>query len=116
MEFMNHPIFRASNRYHVPTKEMTQDLYKLYELLRDLNLSLRSKQMSFETAADCSDSWQIVCISYDAAKVIDSTESAKGLRRAHPISRKQRAERMFSEGKMAKGELIRYFFEKIRLF
>jgi hypothetical protein len=81
-------------------------------LFSEPNLSLKTRQRTFETAADCPDSWRVVCVSHAALIQIVQTTSAKGLRRAHPTSRYERARHLFERNQpLDRSGLLQYFFK-----
>jgi len=107
------PDFEQFNRPHCVVPATEDFLYRLYEMLfSEPGLSLRTRQRTFETAADCPDSWRVVCVSHDALVQIVQTASAKGLRRAHPTSRSERAGHLFERDRpLNRSELLPYFFK-----
>ena len=105
--------FRDFNRPYDPPPETAAFLFRLYRFLfTEASIELRRKQLMFEAGADCGDSWRVVCISEDALVHIYSTDSARCLKRAHPISRWQRIHYLFDrDNPLNKHELIHYFFK-----
>lgn len=104
-----HPL----NRPHSVDKSTGDFLYSLYTLLFDAkHLELSVKQRTFETAAVCPHSWRVVSISVDALRHINENKSAKGLHRAHVLSRNERAWHMFNrDSPLNQDDLLLYFFE-----
>lgn len=102
-----------ANRPHSVDKATSDFLYCLYNLLFTAeSLSLRTKQRTFETAADSKNSWRVVSISAAALEQLIKTGTAKGLRRGHVLTRKSRAEYLFNRKSPLKAKaLLAYFFE-----
>jgi len=105
--------FRECNRPYHPPSESAHFLFRLYRLLfSEAGIELRKKQLMFEAGALCRDSWRVVCISENALKQICVSESVKGLKRAHPISRSERALYLFERDvPVSENELVSYYFE-----
>jgi hypothetical protein len=92
--------FRQFNKPHRPNAEAGEFIYKIYELLfHQPGITLRTKQVTLETAAVHQYPWKIVCISEKALHHIATTEKAEGLRRAHPLQRAERAKKLFQRTK-----------------
>jgi len=104
--------FERFNKPHTPTAEAQDFIYKLYWLLFQTPVSLRTKQTTLETAAVNLYSWKIVCISRKALQSVIRTKSAEGLRRGHPLKRAERAKKLFEITKpMNQSEFISYYFQ-----
>jgi len=101
------------NRPHRVDQTTGDFLFQIYTLLFEAkHLSLRTKQRTFETAADSNNTWRVVSISQDALDHINNEKTAKGLRRAHILSRSDRAKYLFGrEEPLSKNKLLEYFFE-----
>ena len=105
---MTHP----ANRPHKVDKATGDFLFDLYQLLFSSNVSLRIKQRTLETAAESQDSWRVVSITHAALEHIAKNGSAKGLQRAHVLSRVDRASHLFERKQpLTQPELLEYFFE-----
>ena len=104
--------FEQFNKPHAPTDEAQKFVYQIYRFLfKAPNISIRTKQVTLETAAVNLYPWKIVCISRRALQSVLLTGSAKGLRRAHPLKRAERAKRLFNGNQaLEKQEFIRYYF------
>jgi hypothetical protein len=101
------------NRPHSVDESTAEFLYLIYEVLfKAEGLSLRTKQRTFETAADSKNSWRVVSISEAALAHLKQTQSATGLQRGHIVSRVDRAKALFERpAPMSRHELLTYFFE-----
>lgn len=103
------------NRPHNPDAETAEFLFRVYKLLLDAppSMNTHSKKRAFESAADGTHSWKVVCISQDALEHLAAKGDTKTLRRAHALSRELRFRNIF--GKDAKlwtrDDLMAYFFE-----
>lgn len=87
-------------------------LYALYLMLRSAPLTAHGRYRTFESAAGDLQPWHIDGISLKALEQLVSTRSAKGLRRAHRMARKERAERIFDAGApMERDPMLAYFYE-----
>ena len=101
-----------NNRPHSVDIATGEFLYTLYKLLFQApGLQLRTKQRTFETAADSKNSWRVVSISRAAVEHLRKTQSAKGLQRGHIHSRADRAKHLFERiAPLSREELLSYFF------
>ncbi|MBK9288240.1 MAG: hypothetical protein IPN38_11290 [Flavobacteriales bacterium] len=73
---------------------------------------MRTKQRTFETAADSRDSWRVVSVSTAALQHIKKNKNARGLQRGHALSRMERAKYLFERTiALTQKELLNYFFE-----
>lgn len=105
---MAHP----QNRPHSVDAATGDFLFELYKFLFSSKVNLRIKQRTLETAAESQDSWRVVSISDKALRSIADNKSADGLRRAHVLSRNDRASHIFGQKEpLTRSELLDYFFE-----
>lgn len=87
-------------------------LYGTYRLLFHSDAPLRNKQKAFESSALCDNSWFVTSISVAAAKRLLESRSPGGVRRAHWMSRVDRASAMFDRPEpLPKHDLLDFFFE-----
>jgi hypothetical protein len=100
------------NRPHSVAGETAQFLFTLYKLLFAAAVDLRTKQRTFETAADSKNSWRVVSVSKSALAHIARTGEAKGLQRGHLLARAERAKYLFERLEpLDQDQLLNYFFE-----
>lgn len=106
-------VKHPNNRPHSVDEPTGDFLYLIYQVLFNaVGLSLRTKQRTFETAADSKNSWRVVSISEDALEHLRMTHSASGLQRGHIMARVDRAKTLFERSEpMSREELLTYFFE-----
>lgn len=98
--------------YSSLTPEQQKFLFELYQSLRKSPLSEHGRYRTFETAAVDFKPWHIGWISLDALEQLVANRSAKGLRRGHRMSRKDRAAYMFDKNvEMDQHQMLSYFFE-----
>lgn len=105
-----------NNRAHAPDLQVADFLFQVYELLLNAppSMSPHAKKRTFENAADGAHSWPVVCVSEDALKqLLANKGDARGLRRAHAVSREVRYQSIFGADakRWTKEELVRFFFE-----
>jgi hypothetical protein len=87
-------------------------LYALYLLLKIAPLTPHGRYRAFEAAAGDMQPWHIEGISVKALEQLVSTRSAKGLRRAHRMARKERAVRIFDcDAAMERDDMLSYFYD-----
>ena len=87
-------------------------LYSLYLLLKSAPLKPHGRYRAFEAAAGDLQPWHIEGISVKALEQLVTTRSAKGLRRAHRLARKERAARIFDcDAPMERDDMLSYFYD-----
>lgn len=92
-------------------EEARKDLYELYLVLFNARgLELRNKQRAFEAAADGRHTWSITGITRKALIYLCTKGTCDGLRRAHRVSRIERAAAMFTE-RLDMDALFEHFFK-----
>lgn len=92
-------------------EEARKDLYELYLVLFNARgLELRNKQRAFEAAADGRHTWSITGITRKALIHLCTKGTCDGLRRAHRVSRIERAAAMFKE-RLDMNALFEHFFK-----
>jgi len=85
-------------------------LYGTYRLLFHCDAPLHNKQKAFEASALCDTSWFVESISLAAAERLLEKGNASGVRRAHAMSRSERAKAMFVRTDlMPKDEMLEFF-------
>ena len=105
--------FLQFNRPHKVSPQTADFLYRLYFFVcEESSVTLRAKERTFESTADSNQSWRVVCVSEAALNHMHNTRTAKGLKRAHPVRRMDRAKFIFQRSKpLGKRSLLRYFFQ-----
>ena len=93
-------------------EDQKEFLYSLYLLLKSAPLTPHGRYRAFEAAAGDLQPWHIEGISLKALEQLVAKRSAKGLRRAHRMARKERAIRIFDcHTPMEREDMLSYFYD-----